>query len=749
MDHEDPKSETDSERNENDATSVENDEFCPEKNTQELASENNRLQQRISELEALIAEQERTIAIHKRVENQFTQLHVLTAELKASSQRLVKARDQAVEASKFKSQFLANMSHEIRTPMNALIGVSDLMLRTNLTREQQEYANMIRDSATALLAIVNDILDFSKVEAGKVQLELCDLDLVQLVEGAAELHAEKAHQKKLSLMTFIQPQLERSLRGDPTRLRQIILNLISNAIKFTDSGEIFIHAMAESKDGHEFVKILVRDSGIGMSPEVQKQIFSPFTQADNSVSRKYGGTGLGLSICNKLVELMGGTIGLESQEGKGTSIWFTFPLEKANEQAKLEIPEKISEMRMLIVDGPDSSTKVVNAYAKHWGIKCDTAENSGVAFALLKSAFDKGQPYNVVLIESSLPDMKAEEFANRFVNEKYAGDTKIILFNSTGPSTAPNSFHNFSGYLTAPLRQSMLLESILKTTESARQDEQKIENNNTRTPQRLDSSSRRILIAEDNHVNQRVAVLQLQQIGFHADVVSNGEEALVAATSNNYDLIFMDCQMPVMDGFQATREIRKAEIRTGRKVPIVAMTAHAMEGDREKCLAEGMDDYLSKPVNPTVLSEILQKWLQVPLVQPEQAAKEEYIPRRHWDPNSDPPLDIEKLKELCPEYDDTKRMIEMFMTSAERLLKNLNAAIQDHDPIKIRSVAYELTGASSSVGADELASIAEWLQKVCLEKNWTQCKILLETFRQALEVISDYSEHQEPVEAQV
>ncbi|HEY9733003.1 MAG TPA: ATP-binding protein [Drouetiella sp.] len=711
--------------------------------------ENHKLRQRIAELEARILEQERTIASHKRVENQVTQLHVLTAELKASSQRLVKARDQAVEASKFKSQFLANMSHEIRTPMNALIGVSDLMLRTHLSREQQEYAHMIRDSAAALLAIVNDILDFSKVEAGKVQLELCDLDLVQLVEGAAELHAEKAQQKGLSLMTFIQPQLERSLRGDPTRLRQIILNLISNAIKFTETGEVFVHAMSESIDGTDYVKVVVKDSGIGMSPEVQKQIFSPFTQADNSVSRKFGGTGLGLSICHKLVELMGGKIGLESQEGKGTSIWFTFPLEKANEQTKLEVPDNISEIRMLIVDGPASSTKVVNAYAKNWGIKCDTAESSGLAHALLKSAHEKGQPYNIVVVESSLPDASAEDFAAKFLNEKYAGDTKIILFNSTSPVAAPKSFHNFSGYLTAPLRQSMLLESILKVTTAKEVEQPHADTASHAITERVDSSARRILIAEDNHVNQRVAVLQLQQIGFHADVAANGEEAVSAAGKVNYDLIFMDCQMPVMDGFQATREIRKAEIRTGRRVPIVAMTAHAMEGDRDKCIAEGMDDYISKPVNPTVLSEIIEKWLEVQIPQPDQAAKEAYIPHRHWDPNAEPPLDLKKLKALCPEDSDPSRMIEMFMTSAERLMKNLNTAIQDHDPIKIRSVAYELTLASNSVGADELVTVGECLQRVCLEKNWTQCKILFETFRQALEVIGDYSKHQALVQAKV
>jgi CheY-like chemotaxis protein len=589
------------------------------------------------------------------------------------------------------------------------------------------------------------------VEAGKVQLELCDLDLVQLVEGAAELLAEKAHQKKLSLMTFIQPQLERSLRGDPTRLRQIILNLVSNAIKFTDSGEVLVHAMTESTGGAEHVKIVVKDSGIGMSHEVQKKIFSPFTQADNSVSRKYGGTGLGLSICNKLVELMGGTIGLESQEGKGTTFWFTFPLEKANEQSKVEISADVAEIRMLLVDGPASSTKVINAYVKNWGIKCDTAESSGAANALLRSAFEKGQPYHIVMMESSLPDMKAEDFAGKFTDEKYAGDTKIILFNSTGPAAAPKSFHNFSGYLTAPLRQSMLLDSIVKMR-AAKEVQTKEPDTvaNTRA-ERFDSSNRHILIAEDNQVNQRVAVLQLQQIGFHADVVSNGEEAVSAANKVNYDLIFMDCQMPVMDGFQATREIRKLEIRTGRRVPIVAMTAHAMEGDRDKCIAEGMDDYISKPVNPTVLGDILEKWLQVQVPQPDQAAKEAYIPHRHWDPNSEPPLEIEKLKELCPEGTDTSRMIEMFMTTAERLLKNLNNAIQDHDPIKIRSVAYELTGASSSVGAEEMTAIGECLQRVCLEKNWTQCKILFETFRQALEVVGDYSTQQQqaPAEAQV
>jgi two-component system, sensor histidine kinase and response regulator len=699
------------------------------------------LKKRVAELEALLLEQEKIIASHKRVENQVTQLHVLTAELKSSGQRLVKARDQAVEASKFKSQFLANMSHEIRTPMNALIGLSDLLMKTNLSRDQQEYANMIRDSASSLLGIINDILDFSKVEAGKVQLELCDLDLVQVVEGAAELLAEKAHQKKLALVTFIQPQLERTLRGDPTRLRQIILNLVSNAIKFTETGEVFIHVMSERKNEAEHVKIIIKDSGIGIPKDVQEEIFSPFIQADNSVSRKYGGTGLGLSICQKLVELMGGEISLESVEGKGTTIWFTFPMEMASEQQTSPPIPELSDIRMLLIDGPGSSIKVVHTYAKSWGIKCDTAESSGVAMALLQSAYSKGHPYQIVVVESSLSDMRAEEFAGRVAEEKYAHDTKIILFNSVGPSNAPTSFHNFAGYLTAPMRQSLLLDCITKLTAK----EIAVQNKGTTGSVAIEqtNSGRHILIAEDNYVNQRVAVLQLQQIGFIADVVSNGDEALEAIRNKNYDLILMDCQMPIMDGFEATREIRKAEIRTGKRIPIVAMTAHAMEGDREKCIAEGMDDYISKPVNPTVLGSMLEKWLQVQIVKPSQKPKEEYIPTRAWDAASAPPLSVEKLKELCPEYDDDlQRMVEMFMTSAERLLKNLNFAIQDHDTIRIRSVSYELTGASASVAAEELVAIGESLQKISLEKNWTQCKILFEAFRQALEVITDYARQQ-------
>ncbi len=695
------------------------------------------LQQRIAELEKQLGEQEQVIANHKRLANQVTQLHVLTAELKSSSQRLVKARDQAVEAAKFKSQFLANMSHEIRTPMNAVIGVSDLLMKTNLSQDQREYANMIRDSASNLLKIVNDILDFSKVEAGKVQLELCDLDLVQVIEGAAELLAEKAHQKKLSLMTFVQPQIPRTLIGDPTRLRQIILNLVSNAIKFTECGEVFIHAMLERKEDNDHIKIMIKDTGIGVPQDVQKQIFSPFTQADNSVSRKYGGTGLGLSICRKLVELMGGEIGLESEDGKGTTVWFTFPMETSNQQDASEPLPDLSAVRMLLVDGPNSATKVVHSYAKNWGIKCDTAESGSAASALLQSAFEKDSPYHMVVLESTLPDMRAEEFASRLADETYAGETKIILFNSIGPSNAPSSFHTFAGYLTAPMKQSMLLDCIANVSSKQAQAPNKSSLASKTAAQT--EAVRHILIAEDNHVNQRVAVLQLRQIGFTADVVSNGEEAVAAMRSTNYDLVLMDCQMPIMDGFEATREIRKAEIRTGHHIPIVAMTAHAMEGDREKCIAEGMDDYISKPVNPVVLSAILEKWLQIELEKPREKTKEEVIPKRCWNADSAPPLDLQKLKELCPEYDDVERMVDMFMTSVERLLKNLNIAIQDHDMIRIRSVSYELTGACVSVGADELSAIGESLQKISLEKNWTQCKILFEAFRQALDVITDYA----------
>ena len=709
-------------------------------------NDHEQLLKRISELEKQLVEQERTIASHKRLENQVMQLHVLTAELQSLSQRLVKARDQAVEASKFKSQFLANMSHEIRTPMNALIGVSDLLMRTDLSKDQREYAHMIRDSSSNLLGIVNDILDFSKVEAGKLNLELCDLDLVQVIEGAAELLAEKAHQNKLSLMTFIQPQIPRTLRGDPTRLRQIILNLVSNAIKFTDSGEVFIHAMLEQSDDiDDHLKIIVKDSGIGIPADVQKQIFSPFTQADNSVSRKYGGTGLGLSICRRLVELMSGEIGLESVEGKGTTIWFTIPMEVSNHQTETEPQPDLSAVRVLLIDGPNSATKIVQSYATNWGIKCDTAESGGAARALLQAAFTNDAPYHCVVLESTLEDMSAEEFANRLADERFAGETKLILFNSTGPLTAPNNFHTFSGYLTAPMKQSMLLDCLTNIATKLGQVPDQASAPDISPEQ---ESGRHILIAEDNHVNQRVAVLQLQQIGFSADVVSNGEEAVAAMRSTNYDLVLMDCQMPIMDGFEATREIRKAEIRTGRHVPIVAMTAYAMEGDREKCIAEGMDDYISKPVNPNVLTAILEKWLQIEIHKPTEKPKEEVIPKRCWNVDSPPPLDLEKLKELCPGHDDLERMVDMFMTTAERLMKNLNIAIQDHDMIKIRSEAYELTGTCVSVGADELSAIGESLQKISLEKNWTQCKILFEAFRQALDVITDYARQQQAVQAQ-
>lgn len=707
------------------------------------------LKQKVAELEQKVAEQEQTIANHKRLENQVSQLHVVTAELKASSQRLVKARDQAVEASKFKSQFLANMSHEIRTPMNALIGVSDLLMRTNLSRDQQEYAEMIRDSAANLLEIVNDILDFSKVEAGKVQLELCDLDVVQVVEGAAELLAEKAHQKNLTLMTFIEPQLERSLRGDPTRLRQVILNLVSNAIKFTHKGEVFVHAMSDRKDDHEFVKILVKDSGIGIPKEAQAQIFSPFTQADNSVTRQYGGTGLGLTICRKLVELMNGEIHLESTEGKGTTIWFTFPLERASDGVALEVPQALSQVRMLVVDGPTSATKVIQTYARNWGIKCDTAESSGMARALLDSAFSKNAPYHLVLVENMLADMSADDFAERVSHEKYAEASKVVLFNAIGPSGAPKSFHNYSGYLTAPMRQSLLMECIAKI--AAASDDTVPKKVTTRSAgSERPSAGRKILVAEDNPVNQKVAMLQLQQIGFAADVVSNGEEAVSAVEKGHYDLVLMDCQMPVMDGFEATREIRKAETQTGHRIPIIAMTAHAMEGDREKCIAEGMDDYLSKPVSPETLKAILERWMQIEIEKPTESVKEEqpYIPTRSWDPHDEPPIDVEKLQELCSDESDLNRMIDMFMTSAERLLKNLSLAISDHDPIKIRSVSYEITGASDSVGADELTTIGENLQRVALEKNWTQCKILLEAYRQSLEVVTDFAKHQTTLQAQ-
>jgi two-component system sensor histidine kinase/response regulator len=584
-------------------------------------SELQRLQAKVVQLEQQVESSKKAESEIQRLnhdlEGQILKLAVLNAQLKSLTQRLARARDQAVDASRVKSQFLANMSHEIRTPMNAVIGMSDLLLRSQLTNQQSEFAEIIRDSASNLLDIINDVLDFSKIEAGKMRIELSDFDPCTVVEGTAELLAEKARQKKLQLMTFVSPELPRQMRADPGRLRQVLLNLVSNAVKFTESGSIVISCTTERvEDNQWFVRFSVSDTGIGISELSLQNIFEPFVQADGSVTTKYGGTGLGLSICSRLVELMGGRLAVVSNPKKGSEFSFVVPLEKATAEPFVR-PLNLSSRKILLIGIPDVARRIIESYCQSWTVSSEQTNSMATALEMIKQASTNGSAYDFAVVPSFVQNVSSNWLATELANLFGACQTKLVLYSLEGERFEDALIDdNFSAYISNPVKRVLLFECLSNLL----QQEVKKGHLPSR-PRTGDHSQTRlkaigefkhlILLAEDNPVNQKVALLQLERMGFSAHAVANGHEALNALSRTNYSLILMDCQMPELDGFQTTNAIRKSELLTGNHIPIVAMTAHAMEGDRERCIAEGMDDYISKPVNPQHLQALLSRWLKL------------------------------------------------------------------------------------------------------------------------------------------
>ncbi len=663
------------------------------------------------------------------------ELAEINLKLQELSLELSQSRDDAIQASRFKGDFLANMSHEIRTPLNAVIGLSDLLMRTPLSDEQREFGAIINNSADLLLDLVNDILDYSKIEAGKLDLELIEFDIIELIEGTSEIVNERAHTKNLTLSSFIDPTISRIVKGDPGRIRQVLLNFLSNSIKFTEQGEIVVQAMAvgETENGRLEVKFSVKDTGIGLSEVAREKLFQPFTQADNSITRKYGGTGLGLAISDKLVALMGGTIDFESVYGKGSIFSFSIKLDTVLKEPGQSMSCPINEFnakRLLIVDGPEGIQNVLQSYASIMGVRTSVASDIGKALPMLKKEVAEKDPFDVALF---IMNSENEEALRNFKDLKHhlhLNKTKLAVVASSNEKDFVQQImqNDLSHFFVTPVKKNKFVEGLISLIKQKSKESQEAKNSEPDASLPPDSTSL-VLVVEDNAANQKVALLQLRELGLPAHAVGNGIEALEAVARTQYALILMDCQMPEMDGIQATKEIRKMEQQTGKRSPIVAMTAHAMASDRIECLTAGMDDYISKPVTQKKLSQIIERWMpRSPGVSPEKDNQEitgEISSNKR-------PIEIETLKKTFG-LKVAGELMQEFLDDTMRLLQKLDHDLASNDLVALRMDVHELKGMSASLYASEIAEMSRLLEEQLENEkaNWKALQLQVDEIRSA------------------
>ncbi|MBI4370647.1 MAG: response regulator [Elusimicrobia bacterium] len=602
--------------------------------------------------------------------------------------QLAQARDAAIESARLKSEFLANMSHEIRTPINAIIGMTALLQSHELNTQQRECTETIRASGEALLAIINDILDLSKIEAGKMIFENLTFDLGDLIESTLEILSANAQMKGIELISLIDRDIPPYLRGDSGRLRQILMNLVGNAIKFTDQGHVMVRAsLARSTDFEIVIRVKIEDTGIGISPDNRRRLFQAFSQIDSSTKRIFGGTGLGLAISKKLIDLMEGAIGVESVPGQGSIFWFEAPFPKPPpSESVAPARDELMAFDILVVDDNAAQRAALQEKLSQWGIHSEGIAGGSAALAALRQK--NPIPCHLALIDMQMPDMDGLILSLEMKSDPRLAKIPIVLMTSLARPIRSDVLDSagIAAHLSKPLKQSSLYHCLAMA--AGKKSAWVISLPKAQTSLIKERKYFRVLVVEDNSVNQKVALFQLRQLGYGADAVGNGQEALDALNRLPYHLVLMDCQMPVMDGYETTREIRRGE-GGERRLPIIAMTAHALSGDRGRCLEAGMDGYLSKPVNAQELGKMLAQW-DVPVNLPV----------------------IESVRQLANQEGDSafKELIQSFITEASTRLVMMGQAMSQKNASALKETAHALKGASGSLGAWTMQTLCSQIE---------------------------------------